>query len=77
MSSPPRSGATAFTWGGEVKSPGLIPMNGRMTALEAIMQAGGYDKHSAKMSTVVIVRQREGGAIRVHGGPQEGAARAQ
>jgi polysaccharide export outer membrane protein len=46
--------------GGEVKNPGLVPINGRLTALEAIMQAGGYDKRSAKMSTVVIVRQREG-----------------
>lgn len=46
--------------GGEVLSPGLVMINGRLTALEAIMQAGGFRKESAKMSSVVVVRQRDG-----------------
>ncbi|MBX7259791.1 MAG: polysaccharide export protein [Candidatus Hydrogenedentes bacterium] len=46
--------------GGEVLAPGLVPVNGRLTALEAIMQAGGPRKESSKLSTVVIVRQQDG-----------------
>lgn len=45
--------------GGEVKTPGMLPITGRMTALQAIMQAGGFLKESARMSTVVVVRQDE------------------
>ena len=45
---------------GEVHAPGLVPVNGRLTALEAIMQAGGPRKESAKLSTVVVVRQQGG-----------------
>ncbi|GMW01885.1 MAG: hypothetical protein AMXMBFR84_30210 [Candidatus Hydrogenedentota bacterium] len=43
--------------GGEVYSPGLVPIQGRLTALEAVMQAGGPRKDSARLSTVVIIRQ--------------------
>ena len=46
--------------GGEVLSPGLVPIQGQLTALEAIMQAGGPRKQSAKMDSVVIVRQQDG-----------------
>jgi protein involved in polysaccharide export with SLBB domain len=45
---------------GEVQNPGLVMINGRLTALEAVMQAGGFLKESAKRATVVVVRQREG-----------------
>ncbi|MCC6694675.1 MAG: polysaccharide export protein [Candidatus Hydrogenedentes bacterium] len=45
--------------GGEVLSPGLVPIQGQLTALEAIMQAGGPRKQSAKMNSVVIVRQQD------------------
>jgi protein involved in polysaccharide export with SLBB domain len=45
---------------GEVQNPGLVMINGRLTALEAIMQAGGFLKESAKKRTVVVVRQRDG-----------------
>lgn len=44
--------------GGEVLSPGLVPMNGRLSVLEAIMQAGGPRKESARLGSVVIVRQQ-------------------
>jgi protein involved in polysaccharide export with SLBB domain len=46
--------------GGEVMSPGPLKINGRLTALEAIMQSGGPIKESAKLERVVIVRQVEG-----------------
>jgi polysaccharide export outer membrane protein len=46
--------------GGEVRQPGVLPLSGRMTVLEAIMQAGGPIKQSAKLSTVVLVRMRDG-----------------
>ena len=46
--------------GGEVKAPGLIPMPGRVTALEAIMQAGGFDPKTAEISNVVIIRHKDG-----------------
>lgn len=42
--------------GGEVNTPGMIPMPNRMTALEAIMEAGGFDFESARTSTVIIMR---------------------
>ena len=47
--------------GGEVKTPGWIPMNGELDALQAVMAAGG-PLHSAKMHTVVIIRRRSDGA---------------
>lgn len=46
--------------GGEVHRPGVIPIQGRLTALEAVMQAGGPVKQSAKMNSVVLVRVRDG-----------------
>jgi polysaccharide export outer membrane protein len=44
--------------GGFVRSPGLIEMKTRMTALEAIMQAGGFDMWRAEVSNVVIIRHK-------------------
>lgn len=46
--------------GGEVLQPGLVMINGRLTVLEAIMKCGGFRKQSAKMSSVVVIRQRDG-----------------
>lgn len=46
--------------GGEVRTPGVLMMTGRMTALEAVMQAGGFLPQTAKMRNVVIVRERDG-----------------
>ena len=46
--------------GGEVLTPGVVQMQGRMTVLEAIMQAGGFNKATAKLANVVVVRQRDG-----------------
>ena len=46
--------------GGEVNKPGIIPMPSRLTALEAIIEAGGFKMDTAKLKSVVIIRQREG-----------------
>lgn len=41
--------------GGEVGMPGMIPLTGRLTALTAVMQAGGF-KGTAATRSVVLVR---------------------
>jgi polysaccharide export outer membrane protein len=43
---------------GEVLRPGVVPMTGPLTALQAVMAVGGFDKRSAKTRTVVVLRQR-------------------
>jgi polysaccharide export outer membrane protein len=45
--------------GGFVKSAGMIEMKPRMTALEAIFQAGGFDYWRAEIGNVVIVRHKD------------------
>ena len=42
--------------GGEVNSPGTIELTGRLTALEAVMQAGGFNETTARKQSVVLVR---------------------
>ncbi len=47
---------------GEVNSPGIMPMpNRRLTLLEAITRAGGYNPDTADLSKVVFVRDEEDG----------------
>ncbi len=46
--------------GGQVLEPGLYPLQGRLSALEAVMLAGGFNENYAKRNSVVVVRQ-EGG----------------
>ena len=46
--------------GGEVKRPGLIMMPGQLTALEAIMEAGGFDPKTARINNVIIIRHKDG-----------------
>ena len=46
--------------GGEVTKPGLLEMPGRLTALEAIMMAGGFKMESAGVNNIVVIRQYEG-----------------
>lgn len=43
--------------GGEVHQPGMLPVQGRLTVLEAIAMAGGYNKMSARLSDVIVIRQ--------------------
>jgi len=46
--------------GGEVNAPGIIDMPGRFTALEAIMQAGGFNFSTASVDDVRILRLKSG-----------------
>ena len=46
--------------GGEVTRPGIVEMPGRLTALEAIMAAGGFNMETAGTSNIVVIRQRDG-----------------
>lgn len=46
--------------GGEVITPGFIEMSGRLTALEAVMEAGGFNLETAKLQNVVIIRHKNG-----------------
>lgn len=50
---------------GEVISPGSIPMPRPLTALEAIMLAGGINAESATYKNVVIIRKRDDKWIRI------------
>jgi polysaccharide export outer membrane protein len=45
---------------GAVIRPGKIAMERPLTALEAIMEAGGFDPNRAKLSQVVVVRLEDG-----------------
>lgn len=46
--------------GGEVNEPGVIEMPGKLTALEAIMAAGGFNMETAGTGNIVVIRQRDG-----------------
>ena len=46
--------------GGLVQKPGLIDMPHPLTALEAIMQAGGFDDRRAEISNVLVIRHKDG-----------------
>jgi polysaccharide export outer membrane protein len=46
--------------GGDVLRPGLIDIPHPITALEAIMQAGGFDYRRAEVSNVVVIRHKDG-----------------
>jgi polysaccharide export outer membrane protein len=46
---------------GAVLRPGKITSERAMTALEAIMEAGGFDSSKADMTAVKVIRQEGGG----------------
>jgi len=46
--------------GGAVSTPGSIPMPGKLTALEAIMLAGGVTFTNGTFKNVIIIRNRNG-----------------
>ena len=46
--------------GGSVNEPGTVDMPGQLTALDAIMQAGGFDMQSAKVKNVIVIRHKDG-----------------
>lgn len=52
--------AASVTVSGAVLKPGRIPMERPMTALDAILEAGGYDPNRAKMTEVRVLRVENG-----------------
>ena len=50
--------------GGEVNTPGNVEMRGKLTALEAIMLAGGIISENASYKKVIIIRQKDGKWVR-------------
>jgi protein involved in polysaccharide export with SLBB domain len=40
-------------------TPGIVEMAGKLTVLEAIMQAGGFDMKEAEVRNVVVIRHKE------------------
>jgi polysaccharide export outer membrane protein len=50
------SAATAVYVSGAVFHAGRIPMERPLTALEAVMEAGGFDPNRARLSAVTVVR---------------------
>ena len=46
--------------GGQVMKPGVVEMPGRLTALEAIIQAGGFDMRDAELQNVIVIRHKNG-----------------
>ncbi len=44
--------------GGEVARPGIIPLQGKMTVLDAIIAAGGHNKLGARLDNVLVLRQQ-------------------
>jgi protein involved in polysaccharide export with SLBB domain len=46
---------------GAVLRPGKIMSDHRMTALDAVMEAGGFDYARANLKAVVVIRKEAGG----------------
>ncbi len=46
--------------GGQVGAPGSVPMEGKLTVLEALMLAGGVNPGTGKYSNVIIIRNQNG-----------------
>ncbi len=46
--------------GGEVNKPGPVDMPGEKTALEAIMDAGGFNLDRAEVRSVIVARNKDG-----------------
>jgi polysaccharide biosynthesis/export protein PslD len=54
----PKSSINVYV-GGEVTEPGLIPLEGNLTALAAVLKAKGF-KPTAKLNSVILLRDVEG-----------------
>ncbi len=46
--------------GGQVMIPGTVEMPAKLTVLEAIMQAGGFDMREAEVRNIIVIRHKEG-----------------
>jgi protein involved in polysaccharide export with SLBB domain len=51
--------------GGEVYRPGVVPVPGKMSVLDAVMESGGI-KHTGNDSSIVLVRRGDAGTPVVH-----------
>ncbi len=49
--------------GGAVKNAGIFEMPGSMTAMEAVMRAGGWNPFSGDIQQVIVIRNRNGEII--------------
>ena len=45
--------------GGQVITPGIVEMPAKLTVLQAIMQAGGFNMQEAEIQNIVVIRHRE------------------
>ncbi len=45
--------------GGEVNRPGLITLPGRLSVLEAVFEAGGFNMDKAEVKNVILIRQQD------------------
>jgi len=54
------SAATSVYITGAVVRPGKVPMEHPLTAMEGIMEAGGFDPFRANMSRVIVLRLESG-----------------
>jgi polysaccharide export outer membrane protein len=55
----------SFTVGGAVNKPGVFPLTGQTTLLEAVAQAGGATR-VANRSELILFRQQPGGTTRAY-----------
>jgi protein involved in polysaccharide export with SLBB domain len=46
--------------GGEVKKPGAVLMPGQMSVLDAVMNAGGFNRETAETTNVIVARNIDG-----------------
>jgi polysaccharide export outer membrane protein len=52
--------AASVTVSGAVLRPGRIPMERPLTAMDAVMEAGGFDPNRAKLDKVTVYRIENG-----------------
>jgi polysaccharide export outer membrane protein len=45
--------------GGQVMSPGVVEIPGKLTVLEAVMQAGGFDMREAEIRNIIVIRHKK------------------
>jgi len=46
--------------GGQVRKPGVVRIPGEITAIEAIMEIGGFDLRAAERKNVIVIRYTDG-----------------
>ena len=46
--------------GGQVMKPSVVEIPGKLTVLEVIMQAGGFDMREAEVRNIIVIRHKDG-----------------